>query len=151
MAKFPKWLNEYIEVAQEALGLGVWEIHWELREHVNCENPQCVGMCEPWTRYFSAKILLDGYEMRRPTNKAKVYVLHELCHLIFAGMRYAANQTFAEHLKKKAEEAAFERVLDAEEQAIVRLSRALLPLVELKLAEKRAAEAETGKEKADGE
>jgi len=135
--KFPKWLVEYRREAVEALGLQAWEITWELVDQVDADTPQTIGRTTWLWPYLQATIALEKGYVVEPTTKAKVLVLHELCHLVFAGSCDAFATTVNEHVRKGSRRLVRQWHSDATEHCVVRLSRALYPLVELRLATKK--------------
>lgn len=137
--KFPKWLTEYRRVAVEALGLQAWDITWVLEDQIDPEDRDTVGRAETLVEYLQATIRLERDYHRKPTVEAKINVLHELLHLALARYARAAASALEEHLKPRHVRAAKGRISGEQEEAIVRLSRALYPLVELRMASAQAA------------
>jgi len=126
----PRWLRRYIDHAKDCLGLHAWEILLDITPTPNpeVESADATTYAEP--SYLYARIAFRPALVARETNIAKVLVLHELLHVAFA-LRDQTEDHLNYTLLKPKQRDLFRRLsTQMNEQSVVRLSRALLDLVE---------------------
>jgi hypothetical protein len=147
------WVLDYVRWCRVKLGLEIWDIDVLAVEYPNPDNPNSGG-----TNAFSAQYLQSTIRLRAETIyhedcSAKVLILHELIHLLFAPLH-----TMADHFIGFAGETVQERLqalwVDAQEPQVVRLSYALYEILEpawqqYKREQRKAARTQKARERAD--
>jgi hypothetical protein len=123
------WVLEYTTWARDRLGLQIWDIDVLVVEHPNLESASADGNNEFTTRYLQSTIRLREEKVAAESVSAKVLILHELIHLLFAPL-----QMMADRFLLFAGEGVREQLgvlwTDTQEPQVVRLSYALYEILE---------------------
>lgn len=128
--KFPKWIKAYRKKLKVALGLDAWEINVTCDDLGCNEFGQVIGTCRPHLLYLRAEIRLNLEHVKKPTTDAKITLIHEFLHVALARQKRVMQHWADDAIKKPYCDLLRYQYCDADEETIVRLSRALLPLIE---------------------
>lgn len=123
--KTPRWVLAYAERMQQALGLGAWQLTFEMCDQPNPDVPASDATTYANPRYLEALIKLRPSCMKRETNAGKVLLIHELLHVVDSQKSRVMEQLVHAHVPEELQPHIFEMLVDADERRVILLSRAL--------------------------
>ena len=125
----PDWLPPYVAYVADCLGLHEWDLNCRVVEVLEEDRPQTAARCTSSPMYFQAQLEFRAAEFQDENQEAREMVVHELLHAALAHFVDMASST-ALMLADKRQRTQMQGLLDLqEENFIVRLSRALLPVL----------------------
>ena len=141
------WIDPYMQRAADFLGLGDWAIRLEHQTGLSAQrgaiNEVVQATCAASWPYLDAQITFDSQTwvdvMCEPSEPAKTIIVHELCHILLAGLSLAMEEIInvyfpsmdvEENVVETRKSVAFTLYRNHEEHTIVRLSRQIYAALE---------------------
>lgn len=119
----PEWAQEYFNDVRNLLGIGrEWELWFKLSD-VPGGFEEADGHCNYDARYLKATISIRR-DLVDNSERARYVIMHELLHIVLARFDLACDR-LTDFVPEAQKEHAAELVLDAMEQTIESLTRAL--------------------------
>jgi hypothetical protein len=118
----PAWIKELVEWTAATL-MPDWDIEVKMTSEENEEYPDSKGEIEVVSEYFRA--FITYHTSLKNNHDGQVRVVHELCHPFFGRLEAVAKSLITSKLIEKK---LWKHYEDAEEEAVVRLSKILIQL-----------------------